>query len=164
MSITIGRIGAIASSAKKIIITAGSISTSLTNTLNFSGYTIINGYGAANASGKINNVQIYTDEGITNAIVAIFYSIGTNTFASRDYQAIGSIAASGSIRSFTVDLDVRTGDYIGIYGADPSRIKRSTNTGYSHWVTSGNQTAASSALFSTYISNMEIPIYGIGTT
>ncbi|MBA7585733.1 hypothetical protein ES708_27721 [subsurface metagenome] len=49
-----------------------------------------------------------------NCEVAIFYLVSGTSYTTRDHQAIGTVTA-GAKRTFTVDLDVQTGDLIGLF-------------------------------------------------
>jgi len=103
------------------------------------GVTYIVDTNTANASGKITSIDIWAATEMTGVIVAIFTKTPTGyVFTARDSQAIGTVT-TGSKQTFTVDLDVVTGDHIGIYFTGGS-IERD-NSGSGCFYISGDQTA-----------------------
>jgi len=78
------------------------------------GYTNVNRGNPANADGKITSVEIWANTNLTNCEVGIFYEESPWVLTTRDTETIGSVTA-GSKQTFSVDLDVKEGDYIGIY-------------------------------------------------
>jgi len=86
---------------------ADRISTATTN-------TIVNQVNPANASGKITSIEIWAYAELANCEVATFYVVSGNNLSTRDYESIGTVT-SGSKQTFSVDLDVEEGDYLGVY-------------------------------------------------
>lgn len=76
--------------------------------------TLINKTNPANATGKITSVQIYANVSLSNCEIATFYVVSGDNLSTRDYETIGTVT-SGAVRTFSVDLDVVAGDYIGIF-------------------------------------------------
>lgn len=97
--------------------------------------TYIDGSCSCSWSGTITRVQIYAFSNLSNCEVATFYKVGNN-FSTRDTETIGSVT-SGSIQTFTVDLTVQAGDYIGCYFT-AGGIYKSTS-GSPVWIATGDQ-------------------------
>jgi len=76
--------------------------------------TYVDKNNPANASGKITSVEIYAHTSMTNVEVATFYVVSGNNLTTRDTEYIGSVA-TGAKRTFSVNLNVQAGDYIGIF-------------------------------------------------
>ena len=76
-------------------------------------YTWVDKINPANADGKITLVEIYAYEAMVNCEVAIFQLVAADTFTTRSNVTLGSVPLGYS--SYTVDLSVKAGDYIGIY-------------------------------------------------
>jgi len=87
-------------------------------TYSMSSRTVIDAINPANATGRITSVEIWADRNMSSVKVATFYRPDPDNyplnFSTRDYQSIGAVTA-GAKRTFEVDLDVVTGDYLGIY-------------------------------------------------
>lgn len=97
-----------------IFIDIGSPATArLSNTT--SGYTYINLDNPANATGKIDVVEIYCIVALQNCKVATFFVVSGDNLSTRDIHTIGAVPA-GSKQTFSgLDIDVQAGDYIGIF-------------------------------------------------
>ena len=67
----------------------------------------------ANASGKITLIEIYAHSAMTGVEVATFYQVSANVFSTRANATIGNISAGYS--QHAVNLDVETGDYLGMH-------------------------------------------------
>jgi len=68
----------------------------------------------ANSNGKITSVEVWFDVNGSDVKVGTFHGSGTE-FTSRDFETIGAVT-SGSKQTFNeLDIDVQTGDFIGIY-------------------------------------------------
>ena len=123
----------------------------------------------ANASGIITSVEIYAYTGydLTNCEVATFYRPDPdgfpNNFSTRDTEAIGTVTG-GSKQTFGVNLDVQTGDYIGIYYSGGYIEKDAT--GYDGiWNSSGNDyIPCTNQSFGTHVANVTVSLCGTGTT
>ncbi|NLV18338.1 MAG: LamG domain-containing protein [Bacteroidetes bacterium] len=123
--------------------------------VNIRNFTIINKENPANASGKITSVEIYAGIDMEGVIAATFSADGDNLTA-RDSYEIGSVTA-GSKQTFTVDLDVEEGDYLGVYCTGGSIEK---DSGGEYWYKKGNQTNCTNEGFST--TNGIISLYATG--
>jgi len=109
--------------------------------------TAVNKGNPANASGKINRVEIFAAGDLTNCEVATFYVVSGNNLTTRDTHYIGSVT-SGSKQTFTVSLNVETGDYIGIYfSGGVSGIDTHVSGGEGLWYTTGDHIPCSNYTF-----------------
>jgi len=109
--------------------------------------TAVNKGNPANASGKINRVEVFAHGDLTDCVVATFYLVSGNNLTARDSHYIGNIP-SGSKQTFTVLLDVEIGDYIGIYfSGGGSGIDTHVSGGAGLWYTTGDQTSCSNKTF-----------------
>jgi len=126
--------------------------------------TCISKSNPANASGKITSVEIYAYENMTGVIVATFYRPDPtgqpNYLVARDNYEIGSVTA-GSKQTFTVELDVEAGDYLGIYFSAGS-IER-ISSGDDIWRLSDNHTETTGESFNLH-SGLDIALYATGFT
>ncbi len=94
-----------------------------------SGYrTIINKGNPARYSGTIQNIGIRSYNTIYNVEVATFYKSSEDSFSTRDYQYIGTVYG-GSAREYIVSLDVKAGDYIGMYFTGSSQAMERDTSG-----------------------------------
>lgn len=83
------------------------------NSLGLPGYTVIDMNKAADGTGKINLVEVYTTGGMSGCKVAIFFLISGSNYSTRSYINIGNVSVGYS--AFPVDLDVEIGDLIGLF-------------------------------------------------
>jgi hypothetical protein len=115
----------------------------------------------ANATGSITSVEIFAVSGydLTDCEVAAFEEVGTNTFTTRDSEAVGSVTG-GSKQVFSgLDMEVGSGDYIGIT-ASGGRLELDTS-GEGVWWHSGDQIPCTDLTFSSY-SGYTASLYGEG--
>jgi hypothetical protein len=85
----------------------------------------------SNGTGIIDTVQVFLVTGYSATSSQLGTVYGTNPYTSRDYESGGAIAA-GSVQTVTpLDIDIQTGDYIGIKagGASTPRIELDTSGG-----------------------------------
>lgn len=162
MSVSIARIGAIASKIS-LPIDVGSAAINGATTAS-SGTTKINKQNPANASGYINEIQLYVGTALTECYVGVFYLNSSNVFTARASYYIGSAATGLNTVSYNHMLRIYAGDYIGIYYATGA-LKADISTGEGYWYLSGNQTACSNATFTLYSTdNFALSLYGTGLT
>ena len=81
--------------------------------------TYIDFNNAANATGIITSVSIYSNVALEGIKVASFYSTGADEFSTRDYASLANQGGAG-LTTYTAPtglspFEIRTGDYIGIY-------------------------------------------------
>jgi len=126
-----------------------------------SGSTIVIKDNPANASGKINKVEIWCDDNIPDCEVATFFVVSGNYLSTRDHEAIGTVV-SGAKRTFTVDLDVEAGDYIGLYLGPGGNIDRSPSGGNIWRTFSSDDIPCENVEFST--GTIVISLYATGAT
>jgi len=130
----------------------------------FTQYTTINN-NPANESGIINSVEIWSDTDLANCEVATFYrpdpSGFPNNFTTRDTYYIG-VVLDDAKRTFSVDLDVEAGDYIGIYYTTGT-IERDNKGCDGMWAKSGDYIPCTNINFYNYATSA-ISLYGTGTT
>ncbi|GAG65246.1 unnamed protein product [marine sediment metagenome] len=119
----------------------------------------------AGATGKIARVDIWANTNLTSCDVGIFYIISGTNFTTRDSKALGAITG-GLKQTFVVDLDVVTGDYLGIYWTISANAIEYSETGASGmWYKSGDYIPCTNEEFSDYIhSAATISVYGRGAT
>lgn len=126
------------------------------------GYTFIDYNNPANADGIITSVEIFgsTTWNLTGVIMATFTEVAANTFTARESVSIGSVT-SGSKQTFSVNLAVVAGDYLGIYFPSGGRLE-STESGFSGvYRATGDKTAASNQAFTLYPGDA-LSLYGTG--
>ncbi|GAH83702.1 unnamed protein product, partial [marine sediment metagenome] len=68
----------------------------------------------ANATGIITSVELWFIGAATNVKVATFFLVSGNNLSTRDYEVIGNVSG-GSKQIKAVNLEVHTGDFIGVY-------------------------------------------------
>lgn len=123
-------------------------------------YTLIAKGNPANASGKITSVEIWANEDLVNCEVAIFEEVDPDTFTTRDNETIGAVTA-GSKQTFAVDLDVETGDYIGIYYSG-GKIDYESTDGAGMWFIDGADHIPCIAQLFGFSANVYLSLYGTG--
>lgn len=136
-------------------IDVGSAATDRANA-SFSGYTFVDKNNSANATGKISRVEIWAYENMTGCIVATFSADG-NDLTARDSYEIGAVAA-GSKQTFSVNLDIESGDYLGIYFESGAIERDSYGEGY--WLLSGDYTDCTDTTFG-FTADRTISVYGL---
>ena len=124
----------------------------------YGSYTIVDKNNPAIANGYITTVQIYSVIQMTSVAVGIFSAAGDN-LTTRDYVTIGVVPEG--LQKFSVNLQVNTGDYIGIYFAG-GRLYRDVSIGAGYWYISGNYISCIGQAF-TSASPRAISLYGTGT-
>lgn len=130
--------------------------------INF-GSTYVDKITPANDTGIIESVEIFCQTAMTGCKVGIFYRpdpIGfPNKLSTRSYIDIGIVNIGYNI--FQVNLNVNTGDFIGIYFG-VGRIDV-TLEGVGIWWTPGNQIPCTNYSF-TVTANRKMSLKGTGTT
>jgi len=129
-------------------------------------YTAVDKFTPANATGKITIVEIYAKSNMTGVEVATFYASGNN-LTTRDYETVDNgngagVVLAGSKQTFTVELDVQLGDFIGIHYASGD-IFLTIATGAGLWYKAGDNIPCSSTAF-TLLANYKMSLHGIGAT
>ncbi|MBA7498283.1 hypothetical protein ES704_01018 [subsurface metagenome] len=127
--------------------------------------TLINKGNPANADGKITNVEIYAVYGdLTDCWVATFYRPDPggfpNNFTTRDYVELGTVAVGES--NHIVDLDVHTGDYLGIWVSKSGYISTTAAGESGVWSTQNNHIPCTNYNFDWTYTDDAISLYGTG--
>jgi len=140
--------------------------------INRSGYynpgnTYVDRGSTANGTGTITTAKFYVALEITGAKVATFFVVAGNNLTARDSEVVqiggqdpGVIPVG--LSTATVDLDVVTGDYIGLYWSGGGRLDVDVS-GNGEWHKLGDQTGCTDTLFNS-TANRTLSIYGEGTT
>lgn len=134
------------------------------------GFTYVNDYNPANATGIITEVKLYSYVAMGGIKVASFTASGNN-LTSRGYTSLPNQSAAG-LSTFTAPADftpfaIRVGEYLGIYFdvASPvsgeGAIDAGTTTGNHGWYKSGDNIPCSGLAF-TPVSNYSIALYATG--
>ena len=127
-----------------------------------SAYSQFNIDNPANATGTITSVEIWAVKNLSNVKVATFYLVSGEYYSTRDYESIGSVTA-GSKQTFSVNLDVQIGDYLGIYYSS-GRLEKD-GSGYSGIrYKAGDYIPCTHTFYSIYDSDATLSLYGIGAT
>jgi hypothetical protein len=129
-----------------------------------SGYTLVSWENPANDDGTITSVEIWaTGSGnMQDCEVATFIDEGGNVLSTRDSETIGTVLI-GSKQTFSgLDMDVQTGDYIGMYFS-AGRVEATISGGTGIWYKSGDHIPCSSETYSSG-SNYTLSLYGEGET
>ena len=134
------------------------------NTKEDPNYTVIDSANPANDTGAITSIEIYAVSGndLVNCEVATFNEVDTDTFTTRDAETIGAVTG-GSKQTFSgKDMDVATGDYIGIVFTG-GQLERSNDAGGNYWYASGDHIPCTSQAFIDHTPSV-LSLYGTGTT
>jgi len=127
------------------------------------GYTDVNIGNSANATGKINSVEIWAETDITGCEVATFYVVSGNYLSTRDSETISGTITAGAKRTFTVDLDVVVGDFIGMYFTS-GKIEYDGEGYGGFWQLSGDNIPCTNTNFGNSYAGDAISLYGTGAT
>lgn len=118
----------------------------------------------ANDTGAISIVEIYGKTDLSDCEVANFYTTDTNAFSTRDSETLGIIAGGSKQTVSGLDMDVETGDYIGIYFSGVEELIEGNTSGYDgFWYKGGDNIPCISAIF-TFYANGTLSLYGTGAT
>ena len=132
------------------------------NTNLASGWTAINVFNPANASGTVTSVEIWASGvALSGCEVATFYVVSGNNLSTRDTEYIGDVPY-GSKQTFEVDIDVQEGDYLGIYFSGGA-VERNTSGYAGIWYINGDQIPCTDVTFSV-MDGDTLSLYGTGTT
>lgn len=122
--------------------------------------TCVNKGNPANATGKINSVEIYCGTKLVSCKVATFFVVSGNYLSTRDQQYIGDVEP-GETRIIGVDLDVEAGDYIGLYYS-VGYWDKSSSGGNGLWVSTADRIPCVNSSFNL-ASIAKGSIYGTGS-
>jgi len=124
--------------------------------------TVIDKNNPANATGKITSVEIFASTALFNVKVATFYVVSGNNLSTRDYESIPDVPGQGT-RTFPVDLEVKEGDYLGIYYTSTGGVSVDT-LGGGRWrnIATDNIPCTNTPFVFTDVRTSSL--YGTGTT
>lgn len=117
----------------------------------------------ANDTGAITSVEIYGASDLPNCEVATFEEVTTDTFTTRDSETLGTITGGSKQTVSGLDMDVETGDYLGIYFGLVGDIEADDSGYVGLWIQSGDNIPCTSTSF-TYYAGYTVSIYGTGAT
>lgn len=128
------------------------------------GYTRVDKANPANADGTIGMVILWfdsTDVDGADVEVATFSASGDN-LSTRGTETLG-IVPKGSDQAFAgLDMDVVTGDYIGLYHT-AGKIERDSSGGVGYWYLTSDEIPCTSEAF-LYAADYMISLFGEGFT
>ncbi|RXG67047.1 hypothetical protein ES695_00110, partial [Candidatus Atribacteria bacterium 1244-E10-H5-B2] len=125
------------------------------------GYTYILKENPANADGKITDIEIYTRGALSGCIVATFYVISGSILSARDSHYIGNVPAWSHQTISDLNIDVKAGDYIGLYFSGGA--VEGDDSGYAgYWDAPGDKTSTPDYAYG--FNRGTISLYGTGTT
>lgn len=124
-------------------------------------WTTVNKNNPANEDGKITSVEILANEDLVNCEVATFFVVAGNNLSTRGTHYIGSVTA-GSKQTFSgLNIDVKAGDFIGIFFT-VGKLE-ADNVGDGMWQASGDNIPCENLEFIPY-ANITNSLYGKGAT
>jgi len=121
-------------------------------------YTYVDKNVPSNGSGKLTSIEIYANEEMSGVKVAVFYVVSGNFLTARDSVIIGIVPVGHN--QFDVDLDVNSGDHIGIFWSG-GKLERDNTGASGTWYRSGDQTSCVNLVFS-HVADRAISLYGTG--
>jgi len=127
------------------------------------GYTIILKDNPANASGRINTIEIWANTNMTGVRVGTFYLVSGTTYKCRDSVEIGNVTA-GSKQTFPgLDLAVQIGDYLGFYSSG-GLIEASGSGGAGQYYVGGEHIDPDDQATYTWMAGITYSLYATGAT
>jgi transcription elongation factor Elf1 len=125
--------------------------------------TLINKGNPANADGTITNVEYYLAAGNGNVKIAIFEKVDTIKFTTRDYVDLGTKEAG--YHSDNVSLEVKEGDYLGIYSIKALDYSGSGGDGvWLYWSGTCDAIPCTNQTFDYLDTDGVCSVYGTGET
>lgn len=122
------------------------------------GFTYIDKANPANASGAIRTIEIWANTELSNCEVATFFVVSGNNLTTRDDEMIGTVTP-GSKQTFSVNLTVEPGDYIGFHATAGKLDISYDGTGVWYTPTSDDQIPCTNHTFN-YVASRSISVYG----
>lgn len=93
-------------------------------------YTLVNRVAAANKTGKITSVEVFTKSASIVARIGIFYLVSGNNLTTRAVYDPGIVNWPANSKTIVpVDLDVVEGDFIGVWANGQIRVSTSGEAG-----------------------------------
>ncbi len=124
--------------------------------------TMVNKGNPANGDGIITSIEIWTKGTLSDVEIAIFYVVSGNNLSTRDNVLIGTVPGD-SKQIFAVNLNVRKGDYIGMYWtySGGAGIEVDSTGGSGVWYLMGDNIPCIDTTFDS-IEDLVISLYGTG--
>jgi hypothetical protein len=116
----------------------------------------------SNDTGTINTIKIWAATNIDGLIVGTFYNTAGDDYKCRDSESIGAVTA-GSEQSFSVTLNITTGDLIGFYFTSGTIERKGSGTS-GEWFYSGEAIDVNDVVTYTSVAGTSSMINGTGTT
>lgn len=131
-------------------------------------YTSINLTNPANASGVLDNVEIFfhSSKGTYSTKVGSFYVVSSVIYHCRDYADLGLISAGAELKTFTgLSIEITEADFIGIFNGykDNEAFIKSAQTGYDGVMINQGDGFASDKLYSL-LGGDTLSLYATGET
>ena len=126
------------------------------------GRTYVNMGNPANATGLITQATIHTNGICANCEIGIFSAVG-NSLTTRSTHSVGALA-DGANGITSLNLEIRTGDYIGVYytaGAGIG-IEAEESGGSGLWYSAGDQIPCSGRTFDVLDADAKISVSAAG--
>jgi hypothetical protein len=116
----------------------------------------------ATGTGTIDTWQLWAESAMAGCDVATFFVVSGNNLSTRDYEALGAVAA-GSTQTYSgKSTDVILGDYPGVKPQTSGAIERD-NSGVGYWYAAGDQIPCTNQAF-TLVATRIISLYGTGSS
>lgn len=126
-------------------------------------YTRVDANNPANDTGAIDTVELYFNAAGGTVYVGTFSADG-NDLTCRDSESVGAVS-DGSTQQFTgLDIDIETGDYIGLYDKTGSGSVDTEYSGAGLWRASGEVIDPEDSDTFTWYSSRTMSIWGEGET
>ena len=125
------------------------------------GTTDINYTNPANLSGTIKLIKVYSAEAIEGLKAGIFYLVSGTTFHCRSAALLGDVPADTN-KTFTTELPVQKGDYLGYYFSGTGRIEFDNLDGVGLYYISGDYVTVNSEADYTFNSAWTTSCHGEG--
>ncbi len=126
------------------------------------GYTYIPLANPANETGVITSVKLWFNTNATGVRVIVFSKNGA-IFTPVSFASIGNVTA-GSEQTFSVSLNINSGNYLGVYTATGG-LDYVNSGGSGYYYKQYDQSEAGAQTFSTNGGELfDFSLYGIGAT
>ena len=126
-------------------------------------YTFIDLANPSDGNGKLTSVEIWCATDLANCEVATFFNVSGSNYSTRDTHSIGAVTA-GSKQTFSdLDIEVQSGDFIGIYftaGSIEIRTSALTNLYY----LAGDNIPCTNETFALWGTENGMSVYATGAT
>lgn len=124
------------------------------------GYTKLDLTNPANLSGLITSVDVWFVSNGVGVRVGIFFLVSGTTYQCRSSATIGSVS-SGSKKTFTVNLPVQKGDFIGLYSTS-GNLERDDTGGSGEMRIAGEYIDPGDQAIYALLASRALSLYGQG--